>query len=223
MKRFFNIFLTGLVGISLVSCAHYSAQPLCDLSIATKQHGIGIAAKALLPEESKKYLGKNLLSKGIQPIQLYIENDTDSDYIFDPKDTNLTLIPPEVVSKQFALNTGGRLAGTVLALPLMLLGASATAFALGEITHNPNIGAMWVPASVGVLATPIIVASSSAHHNDKVDRDYMAKNAKRVIIQPHTSFNCILFVSEQHKPKQLKLSIAEEPSGIHIDLKTDLS
>ncbi len=216
MKKMLNIIVLSVVSISFTSCARYSARPLCELSITTNKNNIGIAAKAFSAEESKSYLGKNLLKKGIQPVQLYIENNSDQTYVFDPYNVGLTLAAAEDVADKIHSSTLARTAISS-AISFLLL---PPALMMSDTPGSSE--ALSLIATGGVLSIPIAQGTSSAIANGKIDRDYAGKGAKVVKIAPHEALNCVIFVYESHYRNHFDVHLKNEQTEQLLTLKTNI-
>lgn len=188
----------------LSGCASYNASPLNTLSsemiMSQPQNGIGsnnilVCAKALNKADCKKYLDRDVISKGYQPVQLYIENNSEKDYLFSLSRVSMASARPEEVAEKVHTNTVGRAVG---------YGAAA-----------------WF--TFGILAVPAIVDGvKSANANESLDNDFSAKVAHDQIIMKHSHYNKLLFVpvneyqqtfsitlieQESNKPKTIKVSV----------------
>jgi hypothetical protein len=87
-NKAFNISAITLVGLMafLGSWDSFKRGPMASLAssmvaFATEAKGLKVTAKSYSGSESKKYLHKNLLSMGYQPIQLTVENNTNDSYV----------------------------------------------------------------------------------------------------------------------------------------------
>jgi hypothetical protein len=168
-KRFLcsTLALTLLLG----SCASYSASPLCNpspdlIQVASKNEGISVVSKTFTRDDCDRFLDRDVLSEGYQPVQIYIQNDSDKNYVFSLNRITLPVARPEEVAEKVHTSTAGRAAG---------YGAGALIF--------------WP------LAIPAIVDGiKSSNANDALDNDFLAKAARDQVIFPHSRFNAILFV-----------------------------
>lgn len=175
MLRFIYLGFLSLVALSFTSCAAYNARMLStpsplELQKQPMNHGIRVYAHALSKRECRKFLGRNLIAKGYQPVQLFIENHTDQTYLVSKSGICLPLADPEEVAKKMHTSTVARAVGygacTILVSPF---------FAIPAIME-----------SVG-----------SAHANDLIDTDYAAKGIKEGEIYPYSFANMILFVPNE--------------------------
>ena len=174
MKRFaiLPLLIIGTL-MFLFSCASYNATTLhtlaydAVLSSVTIKDDVVAVAKAFNKGDCKRFLDRDVIMEGYQPIQLYIENNSDKFYIFSLSRVSLPTAQPEEVAQTVHTSTIGRAVG----------------YGVGAIFLWP-------------LAIPAIVDGiKSAEANDHLDIDYSSKAAKdQVIIQPHSYFNKLLFV-----------------------------
>lgn len=163
-----------LIGLVLLSgCASYRATPLHTISIKEswmpwKANDVLIAARTFDEEDCKRYLDRDVLSKGYQPIQITIENKSQHNYLFSLDRVSLSCVPTEDVAQQVHTSTAGRAVG---------YGAAALFF--------------WpfaIPAVVdGVL---------SVQANEFLDLDFATKGAKDQVIAAHAQVNMVMFVPE---------------------------
>jgi hypothetical protein len=174
MKRniCYFIFLPFFVFVSFYGCASYKPTPLPNLQpdfapYSESIEDVTLACKALSEEECKKYFDRDIIDKGFQPVQMTIVNDTDDAILFHPDGVSLPVCPPEEVAKKCHTSTAGR----------------ATAYGVGALFLWP-------------LAVPAIVDGVKSHEaNKELDRDFGEKNIEQMVINPHTTHNGVIFVS----------------------------
>jgi hypothetical protein len=165
-----------LIAAFLSGCASYRAMPLNTMCIETASHytpDIAIAAKAFDKRDCKRYLDRNVISKGYLPVQLSIDNHSDKNYLFSLNRVSLPCARPEEVAEKVHTSTLARAAG---------YGAAALIF--------------WP------FAIPAVVdGMGSAKANDALDEDFSAKTAKDQVIAAHSHVNMLLFVPlESYQP-----------------------
>lgn len=164
--------LAVLISLTFSGCAKYTARSLSTPSPTVLQDqplnaGLRIYAKALSRKECKKVLGRNVLAKGYQPVQLFIENHTDKTYLFTKNGVSLPIEDPAEVAKKLHTSTIAR----------------ATGYGVAALFFSP------------VFAVPAIVdGMGSAKANDLLDSDYIAKGSKDQSIYPFSFVNMILFI-----------------------------
>lgn len=174
-----SVLAVASVLILLSGCASYQAASLNTLSSDAMVSGmpgreeIVIVAKAFNKADCKRYLDRDVIAQGYQPIQLYIENKSDKNYAFSLSRVSLSCASPEEVAEKVHTSTVGR----------------ATGYGVGALFLWP-------------LAIPAIVDGvKSSQANDALDIDFSSKAARDQVIQPHAYFNKLLFVpSNEYQP-----------------------
>lgn len=193
MKK--SIILLLLVAF-LSGCATYRASALSNLSAECvlqkpASSNLSIGAKAFTKQDCRKYLDRDLLSKGYQPVQLYIENLSDNSYIFSTSRISLPLASAEEVADKVHTSLVGRIAG---------YGAAALVF-------TPLFA---IPAAVDGF--------KSCKANEALDSDFSKKSAKNQIIAPYSEINMLLFVPLHSYQNTFSLTLMEE--GTNRPVKT---
>lgn len=143
---------------------------------------IFIAAKAFNKQDCQKYLDRDLLSSGYQPIQIIIKNQSDKKVAFSPDDLNLSTISVEEVISRARTSTVGRAAG---------------------------YGAAAILVSDLFIIPAIVDGVKSAKANEALVADYHHKTAKQQTIQPNGILNKLIFVSKTHCPSSFKVILSE--------------
>lgn len=176
----------------LAGCASYDASSLDSLSSraavrsSTSKGSVVVVAKAFTKADCKKYLDRDVLSKGYQPIQLYIQNNSDKSYSFSLNRLNLSCARVEEVAEKVHTSTVGRVVG---------YGAAA-----------------WL--TFGIFVIPAVVDGiKSAQANDLLDEDFAAKVATDHVIDPYCSFNKIIFVNKQELSSRIKVTLVDLESN----------
>lgn len=168
----FPVSLSLLILVFLCGCASYKASPLNSLSsdiIQTfpAEGSVVITAKAFNKADCKRYLDRDVISKGYQPIQLYIQNDSEKDYIFSLNRVSLSCARPEEVAEKVHTSTIGRAAG---------YGAAAI-------------------FTCGLFAIPAVIDGvKSSQANEALDNDFSAKTAIDQVIYAHSHLNKLIFI-----------------------------
>ncbi len=99
-----NKSLTGWVAIVIAllilsGCATYETRPVQELPLAKRTHtqtkaNVRVTAAVLSAEESEEAFGLPLYERGIQPIWLKVENQTDESVWFLPTSVDRDYLPP---------------------------------------------------------------------------------------------------------------------------------
>ncbi len=192
MKRLTFPVLTFIGAlIFLSSCASYQAASLNTLAsdavhaTSQRQGDIVVVAKAFNKGDCKRYLDRDVIAEGYQPIQLYIENNGDKNYTFSLSRVGLPCAGPEEVAEKVHTSTVGR----------------ATGYGVGALFLWP-------------LAIPAIVDGvKSSQANDALDIDFSSKAARDQIIQPHSYFNKLLFVPTNEYQPSFNMTLMDQNSN----------
>lgn len=157
--------------VLLTGCASYQSQPLANLTLdsvapAEKKGDVVAVAKTFDRAECKRYLDRDVISEGYQPVQLFIQNNSDKNYSFSLDRMTLVHARSEEVAETVHTSTVGRAVG----------------YGVGSLIIWPLV----IPA--------IVDGIKSAKANDNLDIDFSAKTARDQTIAAHSNFNKIIFV-----------------------------
>jgi hypothetical protein len=149
-------------------------------------NGIKVAAKAFNEADCKKYLDRNLLDKGYQPVQIIIKNNSNKTLIFSPDQVSLPCAQIDQITAMVHTSTAGR-----------VVGYSAAAL-----------------LASGLFVIPAIVDGvKSSNANKALDADYHKKAAKRQAISPNSKMNALIFVPSGKYTNSFKIALNEEDSN----------
>lgn len=187
-----NYFFKGaaLLGVALVfsSCASYKAVTLSNLSptfVEGNQEDVVVVAKAFNVDDCKKYLDRNVLSVGYQPVQIYIQNDSDKALVFTTDRISLPCAPAREVAEKVHTSTAGRVVGY-------------------------GVGALFVWP---LLVPAVVDGVKSSQANESLDIDFASKVAGNQTIFPHSRLNKVLFVPIADYHPNFSLTLIEAESG----------
>lgn len=190
MKRL-QILVLPAVACSLVllaGCASYRASSLNTLTsdamtlASPEQEDLVVVAKAFNKSDCKRYLDRDVIAEGYQPVQLYIENKSDKNYAFALNRVSLACAAPEEVAEKVHTSTVGR----------------ATGYGVASLFLWP-------------LAIPAIVDGvKSSQANDSLDVDFSSKAARDQVIQPHSYFNKLLFVPRSEYQPSFTVTLVDQ-------------
>lgn len=120
------------LGMFLTGCASYDASglsaldPDCVRSYA-EVDGMAIGCRAFDRADCIHYLGRDVLAKGYQPIQLTFQNTTGKRYIYSTKEVSLPCSSPDEVGKRVHTSTFGRvLLYAPLVIPALIDGVKSS-------------------------------------------------------------------------------------------------
>jgi hypothetical protein len=161
------------------------------------EEGVQIRAKAYSPRESMIYLNRDLLHRGLQPLQVTIQNNTgDSFYL-----SNSGLDLPNMSSKAVA----GKL--TRSAIP------RAIALRIAGFFFWPLL----IPATIDSIIT-------TKNYFD-IRRDYYAKSIKDhpELIVPYSTVNRVIFLPADQVADEFTLYLQESNSGFYHPFEVEIT
>lgn len=194
-------FLTAFLVLSIfifTGCASYNAATLSNLSpeIITNSHSLEkvvLASKTFTKADCKKYLDRDVISIGYQPVQIYIQNNSDNSYLFSPNRVSLSCARAEEVAEKVHTSTVGRAAGY-----------GAAAF-----------------FTCGLFAIPAIVDGvKSSNANEALDNDFACKIAKEKILFPHSHLNMLIFAPTENYQNSFSVTLIDQKTQKPIILNT---
>ena len=174
--------VTASMLILLSGCASYHASSLSMLPEesgieSTQSSKVLVSWKAFDKKECKTYLGRDVLSEGFVPVQFTIRNNSNDPMYLSPSNFNKPLSPVNQVANTVHTNTSGRVA----------------AWGVGGLFFFPLL----VPAFVDGI--------KSLHANEALDADYEGKALKEQTIQPHSSFNGVVFIPKESAGEKIEM------------------
>ena len=185
-----HALLAGSLAL-LCGCASYNASPLSSLShemipsAETKNPDVIVMAKTFNKSDCTKYLDRDVIAEGYRPIQLFIQNNSDTKYVFSLNRISLSCARPEEVAEKVHTSTVGRAAG----------------YGAGALLLWP-------------LAIPAVVDGiGSAKANGSLDNDFSAKAAMDQTIQPHSYLNKLIFVPASEYQNTFTVTLIDQESG----------
>lgn len=174
-KQFFiNLSLLAYICILFSSCAKYNAKPLNKLSTEIlfneeQEEAVSFAYKIFNKKDCKKYLDRNVISKGYVPIQITFTNNSKRSLHLSLTNFSLPHAFPEQVSKTVHTSTAKR--------------------ALGYGIIGLFIWPFLIPA--------IIDGLGSSEANSELDCDFRRKVLRDQLINPWDTVNGLIFVPQE--------------------------
>lgn len=190
MKSFVPVLFSAAL---LAGCASYQASPLYNLSSdlietsASSKSGVSMAAKSFTRSDCAKFLDRDVIGQGYQPIQLYIQNDSDRSYSFSLDRISLPIARAEEVADTVHTSTAGRVVG----------------YSVGAMFLWPLV----IPA--------IIDGIKSSEANGALDMDFETKAAKDQIVFPRSRANSLLFVPNGAYQSRFTVTLIDQESKKH--------
>ncbi|MBX3718125.1 MAG: hypothetical protein KF898_00575 [Parachlamydiales bacterium] len=191
--RFTQITCTALSIALLSGCASYNAAPLNNLSsdvmhssYEAKNSDVVVTAKAYDKLDCKRYLDRDVIAKGYQPIQLYIQNNSDRSYSFSLNRIDLPYARQEEVAGKVHTSTVGRILGYGV----------------------PGVIILWP-----LIIPAVVDGIKSADANEALDNDFSSKIARDQTINPHSYFNKIIFVPVSDFQQSFNVTLIDQESN----------
>jgi hypothetical protein len=181
------VSVLSLLNILLYGCASYKPTPLPTLQpeFATYSETIDnvtLACKTLSKGECKRYFDRDIIGKGYQPIQVTVNNDTKRYMLFSPQGVSLLVCSPEEVAEKCRTSTAGR----------------ATAYGVGALLFWPLL----IPA--------VVDGVGSSQANTKLDRDFNEKNMEQMVINPYSTHNGVIFISNTDYQESFNVRLVDK-------------
>ncbi len=189
LKKHLLLGLAALAGIFLLTTG-FDRQKIHPLKAVTsellpsfslEETRVLVAAKAMTAADSKRNFGHDLISRGVQPLQLTIQNNTSNEYSLCPSSVDL----PRIDASKVAFKV------TKSAIP------RAIGYKIAGFLFWPLI----IPGTIDSIRV-------MAHHN-KLKKDLMAKSMKDEVVAPYSTFNRVLFVPEKEFQETFKVTLID--------------
>lgn len=197
-KKEVSFLVIILLLICQVGCASYRPVSLpilqpefAPFSVKAKAEDITLSCKTFSVYDCERYLNRDAISKGFQPIQITIANESKKYLVFSEQGVSLPIIPAEDVAKQLHTDTVGR----------------ATAWGVGSLCLWPLL----IPA--------VVDGVGSSNANKAMDSDFGAKNLKGTIIQPYGTMNGIIFVPTSEYNDTFSVVLIDRENKEKIDFR----
>lgn len=169
-----SISFVCLVGVVfLAGCARYKAQPLEKATLKKTrpagERSVVFASQAFTKDDCKRYLGRNILAKGYQPVLVTITNNSKRYFRIMRANVSLPTVPACQVASRVHTSTVGRAVG----------------YGLAGIVIWP----FFVPAVVDSIC--------SSQANYRLDHDFASKELTEHIVGPFSTLNGVIFVPKK--------------------------
>jgi hypothetical protein len=174
MQRAFHKIPLMLFALTIGCAASYKADPLAPIESGRATYfeeidGVTLGVKRFSARESKKYLGRDVLKAGYQPIQLSIDNRSERRLVFTPERISLPCTRADDVADEVHSNTVGHVIVGVLLLPV------------------------WWILDYDYLDE----AARSSGANKDLDADFAAKSLSAIVIEPNSYHEGLLFIPKE--------------------------
>ena len=207
-KNLSKLALLLMVPIFLTSCASHKTEKLSSLTfdVAAPLENVYMSCKAFDKADSKRYLGKNVLSYGYQPLQISIRNNSKDTYFVPLNGISLPHQDHYKVAEEVHYSTATR---AVVMTGAGYIGANLIIVPAGLLMGPFAL----IPAVATLIATPVIGGVKSSQANRAIDRDFERKGAQDSFIGPHSTLNMILFVPSDYFSKDFTVRMNNTTSG----------
>jgi hypothetical protein len=208
MKKFlsFNkLFPMGFLLLTTIfvlttSWDRYQFHPLKPVTIellpafSLNHTHVNVVAKAMTPDESKQNFGHDLISRGVQPLQLSIQNNTSNEYSLCPSSVDL----PRIEASKVAFKV------TKAAIP------RGIAYKIASFFFWPFM----IPSTIDSIRV------LSHHHSLK--KDLIAKSMKHEVVAPYSTFHRVLFVPREEFKETFKVTLIDLDTLEPIEFNTNI-
>ena len=158
-----------------------------------KNNPIIVAAKAYDKTDCKRYLDRDVIANGYQPVQLYIQNNSDKSYSFSLNRIDLPFAREDEVARKVHTSTVGRALGYGI----------------------PGVLVLWP-----LIIPAVVDGIKSSEANEALDYDFSSKIARDQTIGPRSYFNKIIFVPVGDFRQSFSVTLIDqdsnEPDTFHI-------
>lgn len=174
----------------LYSCASYQAIDLSALDPQfIKQYPelgeVSIGCKEFSIKDCETYLDRDLISKGVQPIQLTFHNNSEKTYLFSSKNISLPTVETDHVATKVCTSTIVRVVG----------------YTVGALFATPMI----IPAVVDGI--------KSYNANKRLYSDFRAKAKETMVIAPKSFGKTLLFIPKEAFSPIFSISLVDQETG----------
>ena len=175
---------------------------IVDKKLETKNPNICCEYKIFNKADCKKYLGRDqVLSKGYQPIQIKLTNNSDKPFRFSLNSFNLSCIPFYNFIEHVEFNTAKNVLYWVFLSQIVIPILSIPIFMI-PFFINPVSVSVFVLVAAPILGCvlfilPIIEGIKSSNANKKLYDDFSRKSLNDQTVEPFSSINGLIFVSKK--------------------------
>jgi hypothetical protein len=173
-KKLVSLLLGLILLIGLSGCADYKAYRLrhhrddsvCPLPSAENE-SVGFTYRVFSKRDCLKYLDRNVIAQGYQPVQITIQNNSSHALYFSARTISLVTVESYEVARSVHTNTLGRVLG----------------YGIPGLFFCPFL-----------LIPAIVDGTGSANANNRLDIDFDRKSLHDQLIGPFESINGLIFV-----------------------------
>jgi hypothetical protein len=188
-----RLFLCVISLVFFSNCARYKTIQLNKLSTSSdksQKPSISFAYQKFDKNDCRRYLDRNVISKGYQPVHITLTNNTKRYLKFSKANISMPIISITEVAKRVHTNTVAR----------------ATSYGVASLIVWPLV----IPAIVDG------VGSSQANH--RLDEDFSKKELSDQVISPFNTINGIIFVSTEKFDPNFIIKLFDANSHVQFSL-----
>lgn len=194
-----RISLCLLSLLSLAGCARYRAQGLHRLmpqaALQANAQSISFAHRVFTPQDCKKYLDRNVIAKGYQPIQITLMNNTNRFIRVSPHAFSFACVDAYEVAQRVHTSTVKR--------------------AVGYGVAGLFVWPLLIPA--------VVDGFGSEKANEKLDYDYNAKLLRERVVKPYSMINGLIFVPNEEFESSFTLRVIDANTNESFILNSNSS
>lgn len=185
--------LLMIATIALSGCAKYRAQPLSKLATYTyKEQCIAFEHRVLNKWECKRYLDRDVIAKGYQPIHITLTNNTNKYLNFSQENISLECVSAEYVAQTVHTSTVGRV----------------TSYGVASLFLWPFL----IPA--------VVDGFGSSQANGKLDEDFSRKELYDQMLKPFSTINGLIFVPREKFYSTFTIKLIDANSQSQFSVST---
>ncbi|MFH1254312.1 MAG: hypothetical protein V1646_02665 [bacterium] len=198
-----GFLIVSIVALSFITgCARYSAQPLNRIKTVNphKQDGtekpekaISLAYNVYDKWDCKKYLNRDVLAKGYQPVQITITNNSDRYINFSKENISLPTVSAVDVAKKVHTSTMTRV----------------VSYGVAGLFLWP----FFIPA--------IVDGVKSSQANQRLDEDFAKKELADQIISPYNTINGLIFVPKNEFSRDFTITAVDVEKRVRFALNSN--
>lgn len=204
MKKYFSYGMIGVAGaLSVMTGMEQKRLTASFGSIVpevlpfTPEHEVVVTAKTFTPDESKFLLGHDLISRGVVPVQVNVQNNTANEYSLCASSVDMPHIDPSKVAFKVSKSAIPRAVGwkilSFLFWPLM------------------------IPSTIDGIRT------YTYHRNLKKDFHAKSLKEKGEVVSPYSTFHRILFVPKDKVKEMFAVTVIDLETMEQRSVETHLS
>lgn len=196
-KVLLSLCMLALLG--LAGCARYQARPLARIApqaqMLSPEHSVSFSHRVFSKRDCKRYLDRDVIAKGYQPVHISLRNNTDHALAFSLASVSVPCAYAEEVAQQVYTSTVNRAVG----------------YGVASIFFWP-------------LLIPAVVDSvGSSQANEKLDRDFMRKALHDQTIAPFSTINGLIFVPTESFTPFFSITLTDTTNNKPVVLNTNPS